>query len=170
MSIEYFRDELIDILKKRDFSRLGFHKLDNGFPYAYCFLYTTGTSADEEEAFANGTPDSVEVSVHTPDNTISDETADRMIDVLEHLEECIQKAYDWLSKQDLPYAWLLQKNYPMCDLRFEVASIEPGGKKRVGGNFILVFDMPEMRDNPWHYDVWFHYYNLQPYKSEKDLW
>ena len=168
MSIEYFRDELIDILKKRNFSRLGFHKLDNGFPYAYCILFTTGTSADEEEAFANGTPDSVEVSVHTPDNKISDETADRMIDVLEHLDECIKKAYDWLSKHDLPYAWL--QKYPMCELYFGAASVESHSKKRVGGDFSLIFDMPEMGDNPWHCDVWFHYYDLQPYKSEKDLW
>ena len=170
VSIEYFRDELIDILKKRDFSKLAFCKLNNGFPYANCFLYTTGTSADEDEAFANGTPDSVEVSVHTPDNQISVETADRMIDVLEHLEECIQRAYDWLSKQDLPYAWLLQEEYPMCQLHFGVASVEPHSKKKVGGGFSLIFDMPGSEDNPWHCDVWFHYNDLQPYKSIKDLW
>lgn len=170
MSIQYFRDELIDILKKRDFSKLAFRKFDNGVPYAYCILFTIGTSADEDEAFANGTPDSVEVSVHTPDNKISDETANRMIDVLEHLDECIQRAYDWMSKHDLPYAWLLKKEYPMCELDFGVASIEPRNKLKVGGSFSLIFDMPGSEDNPWHCDVWFHYYNLQPYKSEKDLW
>ena len=57
METYFFREELIDLLKKRDFSRLGFRKLDNGFSYAYCILFTTGTSADEDEAFANGTPD-----------------------------------------------------------------------------------------------------------------
>lgn len=137
MSIQYFRDELIDILKKRDFSKLAFRKFDNGVPYAYCILFTTGTSADEDEAFANGTPDSVEVSVNTPDNKISDETADRMIDVLEHLDECIQRAYDWMSKHDLPYAWLLKKEYPMCELDFGVASIEPRSKKRPAAVFHL---------------------------------
>ena len=169
MSIEYFRDELIGILKKRDFSKLAFRKRDNGFPYAYCLLYTTGTSADED-TYAYEYAETYEVSVHTPDNQISDETADRMIDVLEHLDECIQRAYDWLSKHELPYAWLLQKNYPMCELYFGAASVEPHSKKRVGGNFSLIFDIPETGDNPWHCDVWFHYFDLQPYKSEKDLW
>ena len=172
MSIEYFRDELIDILKKRDFLRLGFKKLDNGFPYAYCILYTTGTSADEDEAFANGTPDSVEVSVHTPDNKISDETADRMIDVLEHLDECIKKAYVWLSKQDLHDDWMTQPEYSpqeleqiftMWELHFGISD----SKKPLGGGFSLSF---KLQDYLWHYDVWFHYDDLQPYKSEKDLW
>ena len=175
MRIEYFLDEFIDILKKRDYSRLGFHKLDNGYPYAYCFLYTTGTSADEDEAFANGTPDSFEVHVYAPDNTISDETADRMIHVLEHLDECIQKAYVWLSKQDLHDDWLTQPEYSpqdlaqlfiMWELHFGVSD----SKKPLGGSFSLSFDLPDSWYYPWHYDVWFHYDDLQPYKSEKDLW
>ncbi len=75
-----------------------------------------------------------------------------------------------MSKHDLPYAWLLKKEYPMCELDFGVASIEPRNKLKAGGSFSLIFDMPGSEDNPWHCDVWFHYYNLPPYKSEKDLW
>ena len=151
----FFPEEIIGILKKRDWSSLEFYEQCNGLLGTLFYLYV------------NEKADEVEVSIHTPENTM-DETADRVIDVLEHLDECIQRAYDWLSKHDLPYAWLLK--YPMCELYFGAASVEPHSKKRVGGNFSLIFDMPEMGDNPSHCDVWFHYFDLQPYKSEKDFW
>ncbi len=174
MRIEYFLDEFIDILKKRDYSRLGFHKYENGFPYAYCFLYTTGTSAHEDEAFANGTPDSFEVHVYAPDNTISDETADRMIHVLEHLDECIQKAYVWLSKQNLCDKWLTQPYYSPQELEqlFRMGTLECN---EAGSDFVMTFFMdhsklPPANFYPWLYDVCFHYDDLQPYKSEKYLW
>ncbi|MCR4759650.1 MAG: hypothetical protein K5705_05180, partial [Oscillospiraceae bacterium] len=112
---------------------------------------------------------------YAPDNTISDETADRMIHVLEHLDECIQKAYVWLSKQDLHDDWLTQPEYSpqelaqlfiMWELHFGVSD----SKKPLGGSFLLSFDLPDSWYYPWHYDVWFHYDDLQPYKSEKMLW
>ena len=154
----FFPEEIIDFLKKRDYSQFWFHDLGNGYRGAYFYLYV------------NDKADDVEASIYAPDNTISDETADRVIDVLEHLEECIQRAYDWLSKHDLPYAWLLQKEYPLCELDFGVASIAPHSNKKDGGGFSLIFNMPGSVDNPWHCDVLFHYDDLQPYKSEKDLW
>ena len=168
----FFPDELIDLLKKRDYSQFWFHELGNGYRGAYMYLYV------------NDKADDVETSVCAPDYTISDKTADRMIHVLEHLEECIQRAYDWLSKQDLHDGWLTQPVYSpqeleqiltMWELSFGISYCEPGSPNPVVGSFSLSFDLEDTTPfhgnrYPWHHDVWFHYYDLQPYKSEKDLW
>ena len=159
----FFPEEIIDFLKKRDYSQFWFHDLGNGYRGAYFYLYV------------NDKADYVEASVYAPDNTISDETADRVIDVLEHLEECIQRAYVWLSKQDLHDDWLTQQAYSpqelkqlftLWELTFWIPDSEPHRKKPHSGTFSLSFDLP---DYPWHHDVYFDYYDLQPYKSEKDL-
>ena len=59
--------------------------------------------------------DEVEVSIHTPENKM-DETVDRVIDVLEHLDECIQRAYVWLSKQGLCDEWFTKPYYSPQEL------------------------------------------------------
>ena len=163
----FFLEELIDLLKKRDYSHFSIQEDSNGFREANCVLY------------ANDKADYVEVSVYAPDDTISEETADRMIDVLEHLDECIQKAYVWLSKQDLHDDWMTQPEYSpqeleqiftMWNMFFGVSKSEPSRKKPHGGLFTLSFDLPDAEAYPWHYDVYFDYEDLQPYKSEKMLW
>ena len=172
MSIEYFRDELIGILKKRDFSKLAFRKLDNGYCFADCCLY------------ANDKADDVEVFVTDHDNTISEETADRVIDALEHLDACIQRAYDWLSKQDLRDGWLtkpayspqeLAQMFTLCELDFEENGSVLGSPKPDGRVLVMTFDLEDTEpfhgnSYPWHHDVYFDCDDLQPYKSEKDLW
>ena len=172
MSIEYFSDELIDILKKRDYSQFWFHDLGNGYRFAHCFLY------------ANDKADDVEVHVTAHDNTISEEMTDRVIDVLEHLDECIQRAYVWLSKQNLRDEWFTKPYYSPQELAqlftvdvldFREAGSEPGSPNPTGGAFVMSFFMdyttlPPGSYYPHKYDVWFHYDNLQPYKSEKGIW
>ena len=107
--------------------------------------------------------------MHTPDNQISDETADRMIDVLEHLDECMQRAYVWLSKQNLGDVRLTQPYYSPQELEqlftLNVLNFNEAG----GGDFVMTF-LLKYTDPWWYYDIWFHYDDLQPYKSKNDLW
>ena len=172
MRARYSRDALIDILKKRDWSSLEFYEQCNGL------LGTLFDLSENEKA-----DDEVEVSIHTPENKM-DETVDRVIDVLEHLDECIQRAYVWLSKQNLHDKWLTKPYYSPQELAqlftvdvldFREAGSEPGSPKPTGGVFVMTFFMdhtklPPGNFYPWLYDVCFHYNDLQPYKSIKDLW
>lgn len=47
------------------------------------------------------------ISIAAPDGTVSQETAARVIDVLEHLEECVTGAYGWFSRLGPQYNELL---------------------------------------------------------------
>lgn len=168
----FFPEDIISFLKKRDYSQFWFHDLGNGYRGAYFYLYV------------NDKADGVEASVYAPDNTISDETADRVIDVLEHLDECIQRAYVWLSKQDLRDGWLTQPYYSpqelaqlftLCELDFEGNGSVLGSPKPNGRVLVMTFDLEDTEpfhgnSYPWHHDVYFDCDDLQPYKSEKDLW
>ena len=76
--------------------------------------------------------DEVEVSIHTPENKM-DETVDRVIDVLEHLDECIQRAYVWLSKQGLCDEWFTKPYYSPQELArffFHGCAGLPGSRQR----------------------------------------
>ena len=154
-------DELIGILRKRDWSQLWFYEQCNG-------KLGANTRIDVNEK-----ADDVEFSIHTPENMM-DETVDRVIDLLEHLEECIQRAYIWLSNQNLCDKWLTQPYYSPQALEqlFRMGTLECN---EAGSNFVMTFFMdhsklPPANFYPWLYDVCFHYDDLQPYKSEKYLW
>lgn len=154
-------DELIGILKKRDWSQLWFYEQCNG-------KLGANTRIDVNEK-----ADDVEFLIHTPENMM-DETVDRVIDLLEHLEECMQRAYVWLSKQNLCDEWLTQPYYSPQALEqlFRMGTLECN---EASSNFVMTFFMdhsklPPANFYPWLYDVCFHYDDLQPYKSEKYLW
>ena len=159
----YFCEELIDILKKKDRSLLWFYEQCNGKLGTNTYIYI------------NDKADDVELHIHAPDNMM-DETIDRVIDVLEHLEECIQRAYVWLSKQNLHDEWFTKPYYSPQELAqlftldvldFREAGSEPGSPDPTGGVFVMTFCWIGYL---WLYDVCFHYDDLQPYKSEKYLW
>lgn len=60
----------------------------------------------------------IEISIEPKgsDKAIPEETVKRMLDVLEHTEECIEKANDWIRslnvKNDRTLAQTLDKSYP----------------------------------------------------------
>lgn len=164
-------DELIDILKKRDWSQLWFYEQCNG-------KLGANTRIDVNEK-----ADDVEFSIHTPENMM-DETVDRVIDLLEHLEECIQRAYVWLSNQNLCDEWLtkpyyspqaLEQLFRMGTLECNEEGIVPDSPQTDVSDFVMTFFMdhsklPHNDFYPWLYDVYFHYDDLQPYKSKKYLY
>ena len=164
-------DELIGILKKRDWSQLWFYEQVNG-------KLGANTRIDVNEK-----ADDVEFSIHTPENMM-DETIDRVIDLLEHLEECIQRAYVWLSKQNLCDKWLTQPYYSpqaleqlfrMGTLECNEEGIVPDSPQTDVSDFVMTFFMDRSKLSPddfypWLYDVYFHYDDLQPYKSKKYLY
>ena len=149
-------DELIDIMKKRDWSQLWFYKQSDGKLGTYTYIYV------------NEKADDVDFFIHTPDN-LMDETIDRVIDALEHLDECMQRAYVWLSKQNLCDVMLTQPYYSPQELEqlftLNVLNFNEAG----GGDFVMTF-LLTYTDPWWYYDIWFHYDDLQPYKSKNDLW
>lgn len=151
----YFCEELIDILKK-DRSLLWFYEQCNG---------KLGTNTN---IYVNDKADDVELYIHAPDSMM-DETINRVIDVLEHLEECIQRAYVWLSKQNLCDVMLTQPYYSPQELEqlftLNVLDFNEAG----GGDFVMTFLLTYTYPW-WYYDIWFHYDDLQPYKSKHDLW
>ena len=170
MRARYSRDKLIGILKKRDLQQLNFYEQVNG-KLGTLFDLSVNEKADDD----------VEILIHTPENMM-DETVDRVIDLLEHLEECIQRAYVWLSKQNLCDRWLtksayspqeLEQLFTICELDIEEAGSVLGNPKPGGGVFVMRFafeDTKPMNPYPWHHDIYFDCDDLQPYMSEKDLW
>lgn len=163
----YFLEEIIDFLKKKDYSP---------------FFFRDGHTHAEINLYVNDKADYVEVFVRAHNNMILDKTADWTIDVLEHLEECIQRAYVWLSKQNLCDRWLtkpayspqeLEQLFTICELDIEEAGSVLGNPKPSGGVFVMRFafeDTKPMNPYPWHHDIYFDCDDLQPYMSEKDLW
>ena len=154
-------DELIGILKKRDWSQLWFYEKKKK-------KLGANTRIDVNEK-----ADDVEFSIHTPENMM-DETIDRVIDLLEHLEECIQRAYVWLSNQNLCDEWLTKPYYSPQALEqlFRMGTLDCN---EASSNFVMTFFMdhsklPPANFYPWLYDVCFHYDDLQPYKSKKYLY
>ena len=151
----YFCEELIDILKKKDRSQLWFYEQSDG---------RLGTDTN---IYINDKADDVELYIHAPDNMM-DETVDQVIDVLEHLDECMQRAYVWLSKQNLCDVMLTQPYDSLQELEqlftLNVLDFNEAG----GGDFVMTFWLT-YTDPWWYYDIWFHYDDLQPYKSKHDL-
>ena len=162
MRARYSRDKLIGILKKRDLQQLNFYEQVNG-KLGTLFDLSVNEKADDD----------VEILIHTPENMM-DETVDRVIDLLEHLEECIQRAYVWLSNQNLCDEWLTKPYYSPQALEqlFRMGTLECN---EASSNFVMTFFMdhsklPPANFYPWLYDVYFHYDDLQPYKSKKYLY
>lgn len=78
-AFDYTLEDVIFLLENRDFSEFGFKR--------YSIIYS---DAGEILTEYKGS-----------DKVIPEETVRRMLDVLEHIEECIEKAYDWIRTLDL---------------------------------------------------------------------
>ena len=148
-------EELIGLLKKRDWSHFRFQ---NG--EAITYLYANELSQD------------IEISIEAPGGTIPEETADQMINVLEHLDECLQKAYVWLSRLDLKH----DRWFPFPDVFpneiekiFIIYYMEFGpnirSKKREPdrNRFSITFGTPQHAYFPLTYIVYYHHDDLSPF-------
>ena len=76
-------DEIIRFLKKRDYSIFDYYN-----------EYTA------EDAVIDTKHTGVLCICNVSDNSIPEETVIQVIDVLEHLDECIEQAYDWLASHE----------------------------------------------------------------------
>lgn len=81
-AFDYTLEDVIFLLENRDFSEFGFNSKEG-----YSIIYS---DAGEILTEYKGS-----------DKVIPEETVRRMLDVLEHIEECIEKAYDWIRTLDL---------------------------------------------------------------------
>ena len=78
---DYTLEDVIFLLENRDFSEFGFISEEG-----YSIIYSdAGEILTEHKGL---------------DKVIPEETVRRMLYVLEHIEECIEKAYDWFSHLD----------------------------------------------------------------------
>lgn len=77
-------DEIIRFLKKRDYSSFDFYS-----------EYT------EEDAVIYTKHTGVLNICHVSDNSIPEQTVIQVIDVLEHLDECLEQAYEWLASHEI---------------------------------------------------------------------
>ncbi len=77
-------DEIIRFLKKRDYSIFDFYN-----------EYTA------EDAVIDTKYTGVLCVCNVSDNSIPEQTVIQMIDVLEHLYECIEQAYEWLASHEI---------------------------------------------------------------------
>ena len=62
---------------------------------------------------------------NVPDNTIPEQTVIQVIDVLEHLDECIEQAYEWLAFGEWGKEWYKEKesNLDIVKKRYRVLEI-----------------------------------------------
>ncbi|MBR6718807.1 MAG: hypothetical protein IKI77_10770 [Oscillospiraceae bacterium] len=121
------------------------------------------------------------------DNVIPDETVRRMLDVLTHIEECIEKAYDWFSHLDQNGNEMLVANpdkkipreiYDVNGIRFGDITLSNTWKRmkwkqyRSGSHhpkdaadiFSIIF---QNTDDPYFiFNVKFDYEDLLPYEIE----
>ena len=121
------------------------------------------------------------------DNVIPDETVRRMLDVLTHIEECIEKAYDWFSHLDQNGNEMLAANsdnkfsgeiYDVNGIRFGDVTLSNTWKRmkwkqyRSGSHhpkdaadiFSIIF---QNTDDPYFiFNVKFDYEDLLPYEIE----
>ncbi len=155
----FFPDELIDLLKKRDWSHFRFRK-----GKTWCIVYTY--------LYANDLSQGVEISIDAPGGTIPEETAGQMIHVLTHLDECLQKAYVWLSRLDLKHdRWFpfpdlfpneIDKIFIIYCMHFGPYS---GSSKKEPDrdSFSITFGTPQHAYFPLTYIVYYHHDDLSPY-------
>ena len=105
---EYDLDEIIRFLKKRDYSSFDFYS-----------EYT------EEDAVIYTKHTGVLNICHVSDNSIPEQTVIQVIDVLEHLDECIEQAYEWLAFGEWGKEWYKEKvsNLDIVKKRYRVLEI-----------------------------------------------
>ncbi|MBP0974442.1 MAG: hypothetical protein J6P20_00090, partial [Oscillospiraceae bacterium] len=78
---DYTLEDVIFLLENREFSEFGFNTEEG-----YSIIYSDAGEILTEHKGS--------------DKVIPEETVRRMLYVLEHIEECIEKAYDWFSHLD----------------------------------------------------------------------
>ena len=77
-------DEIIRFLKKRDYSSFDFY---SEYSPEDAVIYTKHTG--------------VLCICNVSDNSIPEQTVIQVIDVLEHLDECLEQAYEWLASHEI---------------------------------------------------------------------
>ena len=82
----YDLDEIIRFLKKGDYSIFDFSDFYNDYSENNAVVDMEGTGCL--------------YICNVSDNSIPEETVIQVIDVLEHLDECIEQAYDWLTSHE----------------------------------------------------------------------
>ena len=105
---EYDLAEIIFFLKERDYSLFNFYS-----------EYT------EEDAVIS-TKHTGDLNIcHVSDNSIPEQTVIQVIDVLEHLDECIEQAYEWLAFGEWGKEWYKEKesNLDIVKKRYSVLEI-----------------------------------------------
>ena len=107
---EYTLEDVIFLLENRDFSEFGFNS---------------------EEGYSIILSDAGEILTEYKgsDKVIPEETVRRMLDVLEHIEECIEKANDWIRTLDLK------------DDRTFAKTLSAFERKRIPNQFQEIFDV-----------------------------
>ncbi len=107
---EYTLEDVKFLLENKDFSEFGFNT-EEGYSI---ILSDAGEILTEHKG---------------SDKVIPEETVRRMLYVLEHIEECIEKAYDWIRslnlKDELP-VWAEKRLPHQFQERFEVNGINFG--------------------------------------------
>ena len=104
---EFDLAEVISFLKKRDYSIFDFYS-----------EYT----AEDAEVY---TKEALLFICNVSDNSIPEQTVIQVIDVLEHLDECIEQAYEWLAFGEWGKEWYKEKvsNLDIVKKRYRVLEI-----------------------------------------------
>lgn len=105
---EFDLAEVISFLKKRDYSVFDFYS-----------EYT----AEDAEVY---TKEALLFICNVSDNSIPEQTVIQMIDVLEHLDECIEQAYDWLTYHEFGFRGFGKEKESIRDIikkRYTVSEI-----------------------------------------------
>lgn len=114
--VSFDLDEVIYFMKEGDFSFFDFDS-DHGQGYAQVLTKEVGWLC----------------IYNVPDKVIPAETVRRVLDVLEHWDECLKQAYDWLRFWDFKNEvwnsekeWYKQWSHDGVEKEFEVMSVDFG--------------------------------------------
>ena len=121
--VYYKLDEVISFLKNRDFSRFIFYSNET---------FAVIEAEETEEILIDG----VNASAHE----IPEETVTQVLEVLTHLDDCVKKAYAWISRLDFKNdRWMHgYADAELTEFRLNGISFEKTGKgfcpgKRIEG-------------------------------------
>ena len=158
----YLFEELMTFLKNRDLSH--FH---------YCIGEACMDVCTDEDV-------DISITADTSDGRIPEETVDQMIDVLEHLDECVEKAYVWLKKLNLQNdRWFPFRNIITSDMDtiFAIDALHFGEKyggshkkMRLRDGFSITFALRGDDFYPVGFIVKFYYKDLYPFAAERYVW
>ena len=173
---DYTLEDVIFLLENREFSEFRFNS-DKGY------------------ALIDSEAGEMQIEYKGSDNVIPEETVRRMLEVLEHIEECIETAHDWISsldQKDDKSPPLNQGNWlPKLKETFEVNGINFGVAKGVSHNIFLAwnqyhsshhqknvadyfsiqFQHAEFTGDPYFtFNVKFDYMDMLPYEIELWIW